>query len=171
MLPPSQLLQSSPLQALCGLLGLHSPPSAQPWTSTALISPSSTQTKFYCCFSASEPQLMDWSIREYLASSSLDSAWEQQQQKGSQLPLFSMHILYAEIAFARATTDRKQKILAPGCWQGKLFPLPTCWQGIFFLFSPFSHQYFYIGNCPYNRMLARLTQGHRHPKAAFFFFC
>lgn len=57
-------------------------------------------------------------------------------KKGSQLPLFSMHILYAEIVFARATTDRKQKILAPGCWQGKLFPRPRYWQGIFFLFPP-----------------------------------
>lgn len=108
-------------------------PGSQPWTSTDLMSTSSIQS-----FTAAFQHLghNSWTdfIWEYLASSSLDSAWgeKQQQLKGSQLPLFSVHILYAEILFARVSRPRKKKILPSGCWQGKLFPLPTCWHGIFF---------------------------------------
>lgn len=131
---------------------------SQPWTSTALTSTGSIQNKFYCCFSASEPQLMDWSIWEYLASSSLDSAWGERQQQGSQVPLFSMHILYAEIVLQEVVqTENKKSLLQDA---GKEY-CSLYWhvgKEIFFFFCPFSHQHFHIGNSSYNRMLARLTQ-------------
>lgn len=142
---PAQLLQCSPLQALCGLLGLYSLPSAQAWKST-LDQHSSHEQQFHTdqvlllLFSI-------WATAHGLAHLRIPCQlltwfclrWAAAPKRVTATTVFSMHFLYAEIGFARMSTDRKQEILAPRCWKGKLFPLPTWWQGNFFLFFPPSH--------------------------------
>lgn len=146
-------------------------PGSQPWTSPALTSTISIQTKYYCSFSAPESQLMDWLIWENLARSSLDSArGEQQHQKGSQLPLFSMHFLYAEIVFARVQIENKKKNPCSMKLARKIVSSIDMLARKFLFFSPpFSHQYFHIVNWAYNRMLARLIQATSILKLPFFY--
>lgn len=145
-------------------------PGSQPWTSTDLMSTSSIQS-----FTAAFQHLghNSWTdfIWEYLASSSPDSAWgeKQQQLKGSQLPLFSVHMLYAEILFARVSRPRKKKSFLQDAGKENC----SLYQhvGTEFFFPPSSsHQQFYIGNSPRSRMLARLTQATRILKLPFFKF-
>lgn len=142
-------------------------PGSQPWTSTDLMSTSSIQTKFYCCFSASRPQLMDW-FHLRIPCQLLTWLWwgeKQQQLKGSQLPLFSVHMLYAEILFARVSRPRKKKSFLQDAGKENF----SLYQHVGMeFFSPlFTPAHLYWKFSP-QQDAGQTNTGHKHPEAALF---
>lgn len=173
---PAQLLQCSPLQALCGLLGLHSLPSAQAWKST-LDQHSSHEQQFHTdqvlllLFSIWATahglvhlripcQLLTWFCLRWAAAPKRVTATTVQHA------LFICWNRFCKNEYREKTKNPCSRML-----ERKIVPSTNMMARKFFsFFPPFSHQHLHIGNSPYNRMLARLTQATSILKLPFILF-